>query len=1522
MEGGDLVMSGVDNRIVTMKFDNREFERNAQTSISTLAKVKESLNFGSVAGTTIRALGMIESALSKIGLRTPFAPMIKAANVGLSGIGIVLDKLGLKNPFSSGVQGASELQRAAQAAGGPQGMGVLEGGVTAVSSKFIALTTIAVTALSNITNRAINAGTTFAKSFTFQPVLDGLHEYELNLKSIQTIQANTDQPLDKITASLDELNRYSDETIYNFSEMARNVGTFTAAGVDLQTSVSAIKGIANLAALSGSSSEQAASAMYQLSQAIAAGRVGLMDWNSVVNAGMGGKKLQNALAQTAIAMGQISANEVKMEGPMKRLTIQGQSFRESIMAQPGQESWLTSDILVNTLATMDGRFSALALSQEKTETGLRKYTKAQIQARIEDSRAALEKKNGVKFTDEQFKALQKMSTQAFKSATQVKTLGQVFDVAKETIGSGWSASFRNIFGNLNQAKKLFTGMSNTLNGIINQNALARNKLLNAWSKGGGRNAVIEGLKAAWEAVYSVIQAVGKGFRDIFPKNTARDLITMSQGFADLMKSLIPSKKTLGEIRDIAGGVFAIFGVGKQILGGVVTFFKTLFGAIGAGNGDFLGFVANIGNMIKDFNDFLQKSGLITAFFTSLGNIVAVPLALLRGLGDVVGAIFGGFDSGAAAKVGDAVGAVGDRLSGLEIIGLRIRDFFVNIGDLFGNIGKVIGKSLVGIGDMVAGMFTADTFDSTLDVINTTLLGAIVLLIKNFFTKGVKVDLTGGLFDGIKESLGAATGAFQNMQNTLKADILLKLAGAIAVMAAALMVLSMIDPGALTKALAAMSAGFGILTGAMVVLMKSMGATGLVQLYVVTSAMTKMAASILLLSFALKTLSGIKFSDMLRGLIGLAAMMFILQKAMLPLAAGSKGMGRAAWSLIAVGVALNILAVALKIFASMSWGEMIKGLAGLTGVLLALSIGLKMMPPLKAEALGLIALGLALNMIAIAMKIFATMSWEDMAKGLVAIGGALLLISLAINTMPKTMLLQATALVAVAGAMVVLAGAMKLFGSMGWAEIAKGLVMLGGSLLIIAVGLQAIGVVGTVGAVGLLATAAALSILAPVMLAFGAMKWSTILKSLTMLAGIFVVLGAAGYLLAPVVPVILGLGAALLLMGAGLALAGAGALAAAMAFGIVVAAGSAGIQILVGLLGAIIAAIPPALKAFGEGVVQFAVAIGQGAPAIAKAFGQILTNMLNQVIKNAPKVAKAFLAMLNAALRVIVQASPRIANAGLKLIVGFLRAISNNIGKIVNIAADIIVKFLNGIARNIGRVIQAGVNLVLKFMEGVAKAIRNNSAEFGRRGADIGIAIVEGTVKGLAGAGGAIKDKLISLGKEAWEGVKHFFGIGSPSKLMRDTVGKWLPHGMAKGIESEADIPVKALETMGRTAMDTLQTTMSNLSDAFAMSTDLNPTVTPVLDLSRMTREANRMSAILATAPIVAGVSYQTAADISAMTSPSNEGGGNDGGSDGGGNGGPGDVNLTLELHSPKPIDSVESYRAGKTLISLAKEALK
>ena len=240
--------SVVDERVVRLDFDNEQFERKVGVSSKTVEKLKQSLNFDN----TNKKLLALNDAAKKI----DFAPISTS--------------------------------------------------IDSIKMEFSALQVAAVTAMSRVTNAIIDTGKNLAYKFNIEPITSGLQEYETQINSVQTILANTQDKgttLDQVNAALDELNHYADMTVYNFTQMTRNIGTFTAAGVDLETSVNAIQGIANLAAISGSSSQQASVAMYQLSQALATGTVKLQDWNSVVNAGMGGQVFQNALKRTATVMG-------------------------------------------------------------------------------------------------------------------------------------------------------------------------------------------------------------------------------------------------------------------------------------------------------------------------------------------------------------------------------------------------------------------------------------------------------------------------------------------------------------------------------------------------------------------------------------------------------------------------------------------------------------------------------------------------------------------------------------------------------------------------------------------------------------------------------------------------------------------------------------------------------------------------------------------------------------------------------------------------------------------------------------------------------------------------------------------------------------------------------------------------------------------------------------------------------------------------------------------------------------------
>ena len=403
----------VDERVVEMRFNNKDFEQNVKTSMSTLDKLKQKLN-------------------------------LKGASKGFEELGDASKKVN---------------------------MNALGRSVDVVSAKFSALQVMGVTALANITNSVVNSAKAMISAITIDPVRDGLTEYETQMNAIQTILANTQKEgtdVERVNAALRELNTYADKTIYNFTEMTRNIGTFTAAGVKLDDSVSAIKGIANLAAVSGSNSQQASTAMYQLSQALASGTVKLMDWNSVVNAGMGGQVFQDALTRTS---------EHLQTGAKAAIEANG-SFRESLST-----GWLTTEVLTQTL----DQFATAAETQEEYQAAVKKF--------VEQG-----------YTKEEATQMADMAKTANDAATKVKTFRQLIDTLKEAMGSGWTTSWQLIIGDFEEAKEMWSNVSDFFSNIINNVSEFRNDVLKS-ALGKGFTELADKITGVTEPVNKAIAAV-------------------------------------------------------------------------------------------------------------------------------------------------------------------------------------------------------------------------------------------------------------------------------------------------------------------------------------------------------------------------------------------------------------------------------------------------------------------------------------------------------------------------------------------------------------------------------------------------------------------------------------------------------------------------------------------------------------------------------------------------------------------------------------------------------------------------------------------------------------------------------------------------------------------------------------------------------------------------------------------------------------------------------------------------------
>lgn len=1509
-------MATIDDKVVSMSFESSKFEQGVARSLDALNRLKEGLKFtGATAG-----LSEIDRAADQV-------------HTGL------LAKIG--------------------------------GALDAIVPKLDTLRLVAIGVMSQIATKAVMAGAALVKSLTLQPIIDGFHEYTTNLNAVQTIMANTQAAgttLKQVNAALNQLNLYSDKTIYNFSQMAKNIGTFTAAGVDLKTSTAAIKGIANLAALSGSNADQASTAMYQLSQAISAGQVHLMDWNSVVNAGMGGTVFQRALATTAEKMGTLKDGAVKLVGPMKNVSIQGQSFRNSLSATtgPGGASWLTSKVLTNTLKQFTGDLSD-----------------AQLKAQG--------------FNEAEIKAIQAQAKTAMEAATQVKTLGQLLDTTKEAIGSGWAQTWQMVFGDFAEAKTLFTGISNAINGFVGASSDARNKVLADWKKLGGRTALITSLKNVFQALGDVIKPIKDAFRDIFPAMTGKRLAVLTKRFEEFTKNLKPSKETLDGLHRTFRGLFAILDIGKQILGGILGVFGRVFAEIAGGTGSFLGITGSIGDFFVAVDKALKKGKGLDNFFNGLGDLLVAPVKMVGKLRDAIASFFDSISPG----------GVGGKGSGLAGVFGAIGTAFGNMLEAFSHSDRLINGVLdalsqlgQAIGPAIQSAFKNINFEAILAVIRTGLLGGLVIMFKQFLGRGsllkqLGVGGGGGLFSNFMGPIGALTGSLKSMQRQIQAKTLEEIAIAVALLAASVLALSLVDPKKLSGALGAMTVAFGELLGSMAVIDKISSSTGFIKLPLVAGGLILLAGAIVVLSAAVVILAQLSWEQLIKGLGGVTILLGVISIAVIPLSANSAGMVRAGVGIAAIGAGLLLLALAVKAFSTMSWGEMTKGLIGV-GVGLGILIGVtKLMPTsgMIATGAGLILIAASLEILADVVKKFGGMDFSTMGKGMLGIGAALVVIGLAMRLMPGNLIAIGAGLAIVSFALGQIAQVIQKFGGMSISEIAKGLGTLAGALIILGVALYAMS--GTLaGAAALTVAAAGISVLAGALQTIGNMSWQQIVTALLGLAAAFAIIGVAGALITPAIPGLLGLGAALVLIGAGIFLAGAGLSLLAAGLSALIVALPTGVGILIAAFTQLLKGLIDDAKLLILGVLEIANQLAKVAPKFVDAMVKIVTSVIDGLIKlnpkfmeliqlliddmlklladNQDKVIQAGIDFILALLNGINQNIEKLLTAGINVITNFLNGIANGVGRIVSAALNIVVKFVQGIANNIGRIIRAGGNIVINFIKGIGNnyakivtaatsivtkfitSIANNANRIVTAGTNaiisfatglekntvrlinatgklilnflknlhkaidkympqiteesvgIGEAIIAGIIKGLGNKAGDLKDAVINTIKDNVPGpVKSLLGVTSPSKVFID-IGENVMLGFAKGIQDNAGVVKSSIEDSANTAVKTMQSSLGALD----MVIDTNPTITPILDLTNVRKQAGELKAITANPKITAGVSSAQASRIALVPPDDKTAAALAGG-----------VHFEQNITSPKALSEIEIYRHTRNQLSQIKTAL-
>lgn len=1260
-------MSSVDNRVVNMQFNNRQFEEGVQTSLKSLGLLKKALHLEDSA----KNLSNLEKTANK---------------------------------FS---------------------MGGMANSIEQIASKFSNLGIVGITTLQRITNAAITAGTKMAKALTIEPITTGFQEYETKMNAITTILTNTKSKgttLDDVNKALAELNEYADLTIYNFAEMTRNIGTFTAAGVDLDTSVKAIKGIANLAAGSGSTSQQASTAMYQLSQALAAGSVKLQDWNSVVNAGMGGELFQNALRETAKEMGTV--------------VDAGKPFRETL-----QDGWLTTDILIKTLE---------------------------------------------KFSEDDT---------LVKAATQVKTFTQLFDTMKESVQSGWAVSWEYIIGDRDQATKMLTAISDGFNNLIQPSTDARNAMLKFWNENGGRDAVIEGLASAFKGLLSVLSPIKKAFSDVFPAMTGERLVEISTKFRDLMSKFKIGEKTTENLKNTFKGVFSVFKLGVTIVSKIASGFAKLVGAILPAGDGLLSITGTFGKFVSKAAEALASTNLIDSAFNGLSKVFGS-----------VAKIFSKFTGGLA--------------EGLDYA-------FTNIGN-----------ALSGFADILGEVFDAVDFKTIFAGMNTGILAIIGKSIHGFLGNlGDGIENATGFFNSIKETLSGVKDCFVAWQNEIKSRSLKNIAISVGILSASLLVLAGIDTKRLITALGAIGGLFLELFGTMALFETFLTGGKFGAMTRIGTAMTTLAISVLILLTAMKKISSLDYDDISKGIITVASLSAILVKSANSMNKASGMTLRASAGLILFATSINILTSAVVKLSGLKTKDLTKGLVGV-GVLCAeIALFLKTSDfggmGLK-DAAGLVILAEALKVLSQSVTKLAAVDGKGLAKGLTSIG--VLLTELSIFTKltngSSGIITTSIGLTVLAGAMLVLTKSMTQMSGMSWNEIAKGLTGIGGSLIIFAAAMRAMN--GTLaGAAALVVASSSLSMLTPNLKTLGGMKWTSIAKGLTAMAGAFAVFGVAGALLKPLVPTILGLSASFALFGAGTAAVGVGLVAMsagiaslAASFGALVAIGSKSAESVQTTVTAIVSgiaeAIPLIMQQIGAGIIAFSQVIINGAPVILQAITTIILATLQSISNTLPQIITLIGNIVTGTLQAIAARMPELVQAGIDIVLSLLDGISQNMQKIIEKGIDCIIGFLNGVASKISDVIQAGFNLMLAFINGMADGIRKNSGAVGEALANVLTALLEAALKLILGFVGKFLSVGVKLIESLIKGIKKMFGkVRTTAKKLIDdfidtlkkkitkvkTIGKNIVTGLIDGIKSRVGSLADAAKNLASSFVDNLKKTL-------------------------------------------------------------------------------------------------------------------
>lgn len=1061
----------VDERVVQMTFDNAKFDSNIKQSINSVNDLKSSLNFDGVTDNINKDLRGVDTS-------------------------------------------------------------VLASSIEEVGAKFSALEIAAITAISNITNRLIDMGIEMTKNLSVDNISAGWDKFADKTKAVGTILGQGYE-LDEVNKQLERLNWYTDQTSYDFTSMVNSIGKFTATGQKLDESVDAMMGIANWAALSGQNAETASRAMYQISQAMGAGSMRLIDYRSIQNANMDTDEFRQKVLDTAVEMGKLN-KITSITGETLYETLSGQQFSKGQFTEKLSEGWFDKDVMMKTFRTYSDGIDDLY-----------EYTK--------------ENGGSVETAfDEIGDTLDEFGMKAFKAAQEARTFMDAIIATKDAVGSSWMSTFEKVFGTYDEAVELWSNFSVKLWDIFAAGGEARNRALDIWKERGGRDdlfadtGVAETTGAFWNLIYAleeVINVVKEAWRAVFPfaeaakdeyEGMAMRYKSITEWLQKFAANLRMNEERTEKLKGILKGFFATIKFGLKLLKAVWDGLKPLRDLFSEIVSQLTKGTGKIGD---SFADFVDKTSLFETITKVIAGTLNKLIYIFKALGGIINNLtvkLTGFTFGELLlKIGDLIKKAVDKIQN-AIMAFRqidtkplddfddetkeklhpIKAFFEGIKNLFEGIWSVIKALLPVIGQVVK--FIGDTLKAIGNLIKNAFdkKDANELLnFKNLFSAAFLASLTAimvNLLSFTRSFAAAFRDIFQGFADVLDskammqyAEALKTFAIAVLLMVASIILLSGIDEKKLATGIAALTAIIGLMVVVIKVMTNSFSAdvTGdflsslkniakmvakAKSMQYLAAAFLKMAVSIGIMALALKLLSTIKTEDITSGILGLTAIVALMIVASKMLSQNAKSPSKGIRGLLSMSIAMYILAGAIKKLSSISKEGIKNGLLTIAGVLaMTVLVGRlsKNMDGIKLVGLsvGIAALGVALTVMLGAFKILSLLDAGSIFKSI----GVLSLLLVILTILSKGMSVMDGLKIGVFSAGMILLGiafmnvgyAMKIIGGLKPDQFRQGALAILGMLAMLALISKFIGL-------------------------FSAMKLPLFAIGIAMLGGAFMIMGRA------------------------------------------------------------------------------------------------------------------------------------------------------------------------------------------------------------------------------------------------------------------------------------------------------------------------------------------------------------------------------------------------------------------------------